>query len=62
MTIRKLLIRNYKSIENTIIDLNEDINLMKSDISVTCVGDNKQATFKTNNSTKNDRNEYMDVF
>lgn len=26
---------------------------MKSDISVTCVGDNKQATFKTNNSIKN---------
>ncbi len=27
MTIRKLLIRNYKSIENTVINLNEDINI-----------------------------------
>ncbi len=27
MTIRKLLIKNYKSIENTVIDLNEDINV-----------------------------------
>lgn len=34
-------------------DLNIIEILMKSDISVTCVGDNKQATFKTNNSIKN---------
>lgn len=27
MTIRKLLIKNYKSIENTVINLNEDINV-----------------------------------
>lgn len=26
---------------------------MKSDIAITCVGDNKQATFRTNNSVKN---------
>ena len=28
-------------------------NLIKSNISITCVGDNKQATFRTNNSNKN---------
>ncbi|MCI5603217.1 MAG: AAA family ATPase [Clostridiales bacterium] len=34
-------------------DLNLIELLMKSDIAITCVGDNKQATFKTNNSVKN---------
>lgn len=34
-------------------DLNIIELLMKSNISVTCVGDSKQATFKTNNSAKN---------
>lgn len=34
-------------------DLNIIEELIKSTISVTCVGDNKQATFKTNNTTKN---------
>lgn len=34
-------------------DLNIIEVLMKSNISIICVGDNKQATFKTNNSTKN---------
>ena len=34
-------------------DLNIIALLMKSNILITCVGDNKQATFKTNNSTKN---------
>lgn len=44
-------------------DLNIIEILMKSNISIICVADNKQATFKTNDSTKkNDRNEYMDVF
>lgn len=34
-------------------DLNIIETLMKSNILITCVGDNKQATFKTNNSMKN---------
>ena len=34
-------------------DLNIIEVLMRSDLAVTCVGDNKQATFRTNNSTKN---------
>ncbi|MBQ8982443.1 MAG: UvrD-helicase domain-containing protein [Lachnospiraceae bacterium] len=34
-------------------DLNIIETLMKSDVAITCVGDNKQATFRTNNSVKN---------
>lgn len=34
-------------------DLDIIEQLMKSNIAITCVGDNKQATFKTNNSMKN---------
>lgn len=34
-------------------DLNIIEALIKSNVSITCVGDNKQATFRTNNSTKN---------
>lgn len=34
-------------------DLDIIYELMRTDISIVCVGDNKQATFKTNTSTKN---------
>ena len=43
-------------------DLNIIELLMKSDISVTCVGDSKQATFKTNNSTKNKNKSGINVW
>lgn len=43
-------------------DLNIIELLMKSNISVTCVGDSKQATFKTNNSTKNKNKSGINVW
>lgn len=43
-------------------DLNIIEILMRSNIAITCVGDNKQATFKTNNSIKNKRKSGTNIW
>lgn len=43
-------------------DLNVIEVLMRSDIAVTCVGDNKQATFRTNNSQKNKKKSGINIW